>query len=138
MMKELCFVFLLFFGYAFLVNKSITLASNNFTNRALQFIAVVIALVIALTAILMLGYAFFWVKTPPVRPKSVLIIFAENVQLPIFLFFPTSLAFITAFVLRKKEKYTRQYWVQVITIFAAIFSPIGLVVSGSALAGTWF
>ncbi|WP_159877077.1 hypothetical protein [Aquitalea denitrificans] len=134
MVKEIFVVSLLAFGYAFLVRKSIVLAKVHFENKVLQYVA----LAIALTAGLMLAYAFFWAKTPPVRPKSVLIIIAENMEIPVFLFLPSSLAFVCAFLLRKQERRVREDWVEIVAVLAAIFSPIGLVISGCGLAGACF
>ncbi|WP_287876645.1 hypothetical protein [Aquitalea sp.] len=134
MVKEIFVVSLLAFGYAFLVRKSIVFAKVHFENKVLQYVA----LAIALTAGLMLVYALFWAKTPPARPKSVLIMIAENMEIPVFLFLPSSLALVCAFLLRKQERRVREDWVGIVTVLAAIFSPIGLVISGCALAGACF
>ncbi|WP_062788930.1 hypothetical protein [Aquitalea pelogenes] len=134
MIKELFVILSLVFGYAFLVRKSFVLAKVHFTNKILQYVALVIALI----ATLMLAYAFFWARTPPVRPKPELIIIAEKLVIPVFLFLPSSLAFVCAFLLRKQESRVREDWVAIVTVLAAIFSPIGLVISGCGLAGACF
>lgn len=134
MIKEMFVILSLVFGYAFLVRKSIVLAKVHFANKPLQCMALIIALI----ATVMLAYAFFWAKTPPVRPKPVLIIVAEELVLPVFLFLPSSLTFIGAFLLRKQERRVREDWVAVVAVLAAIFSPIGLVISGCGLAGVCF
>lgn len=134
MIKEMFVILSLVFGYAFLVRKSFVLAKVHFTNKILQCVALVIALI----ATLMLAYAFFWARTPPVRPKPLLILVAEDLVIPVFLFLPSSLAFVCAFLLRRQEGRVREDWVAVVTVLAAIFSPIGLVISACGLAGACF
>jgi small-conductance mechanosensitive channel len=134
MIKEIFVISSLALGYAFLVRKSIVFAKVHFANKPLQCMALIIALI----ATVMLAYAFSWAKTPPVRPKPVLMVVAEKLALPVFLFLPGSLAFVSAFLLRKQEKRVREDWVEIFAVLAAIFSPIGLLISGCALAGACF
>ena len=134
MIKEMFVILSLVFGYAFLVRKSIVLAKVHFANKPLQCVALIISLI----ATVMLAYAFFWAETPPVRPKPVLIVIAEYLVIPVFLFLPSSLAFVCAFLLRKQESRVREDWVAVVAVLAAIFSPICLVISGCGLAGACF